>query len=122
MLLSASAGAILATVLLGLVLIALYARAQGRAIRLVGPLHGICGATALALLILALRGPLPGAGLGISGFAPTAAVLLGLAILAGLWVRSIGLRGRDPTLAIGIHATLAVFGAVLIAACASIGR
>jgi hypothetical protein len=121
-LLRASAGVVLATVLLGLVLVALYARSHGRLIRLVGPVHGIFGVAALLLLILALRGPLPGAQTGVSGFGPAAAVFLAFAVLAGLWVRSVGIRKLDPMLPIGIHATLAIFGAVLLAACASIAR
>ncbi len=115
-----SCGILGATVLLGLMLVGLHATGRARAaLRLVGPLHGTLGATGLAVLIVALRGPPRGVSIGAGSFGMMAAVLLGLALLAGLLVLARRIRRRDPMLAIGLHAMLAIFGVVLLAAYAS---
>ena len=49
-----------------------------------------------------------------------AAALLGLAVATGLVVLTVRRRRGDPMLAIGLHATLAIFGLVLLTAYASI--
>ncbi|MGH7212326.1 MAG: hypothetical protein ACREF1_12805, partial [Acetobacteraceae bacterium] len=82
-------------------------------------LHGSLGACGLVLLLVALRGPARGVAYGAGGFGTMAAVLLGCAILAGLIVLRVRLRSRDPMMAIGLHATLAIFGLALLAAYAA---
>jgi|ERR1700722_139142 hypothetical protein len=87
-----------------------------------GLLHGLLGATGLALLLLALRGPLRGEAMGVGSFGRIAAVLLAMALLAGLATRAVRLRyGRIPGLIIGIHATIAVSGIVILAAYTLVG-
>lgn len=106
-----------ATLVIGLGLVLLHGLRRRRLAGRIGLFHAALGAAGLALLIWAL-GTLPPRGLteGAGGFGEVAAVLLGFAFLAGvsLW------RGRrrrgDPTLLIGIHATLAIFGVVILAA------
>ncbi len=109
-----------ATAALGFVLALLHGLHRTRGLRVAGPLHGILGACGLVLLLFALRGPARGVAYGAGGFGTMAAVLLGCAILAGLFVARARLRARDPMVAIGLHATLAIFGLVLLAAYASI--
>ncbi|MEO9190029.1 MAG: hypothetical protein ABI224_08500 [Acetobacteraceae bacterium] len=109
-----------ATAVLGLALALLHGLRRTRLPRLAGPLHGILGACGLVLLLIALRGPARGVAYGAGGFGTMAAILLGCAILAGLLVLRARLRTRDPMVAIGIHATLAIFGLVLLAAYASV--
>jgi len=108
-----------ATAALGLALALLHGLRRTRGLRLAGPLHGLLGASGLALLLAALRGPARGVAYGASGFGTMAAVLLVCALLAGLLVLRARMRARDPMLAIGLHATLAIFGLVLLAAYAS---
>jgi hypothetical protein len=105
---------------LGTVLVVLHGMRRTAILRFAGPLHGLIGATGLGLLLVALRGPPRGVTYGVSGFGTMAAVLLSLGVLAGLGVLARRLRRRDPMLAIGVHATLAIFGFVLLAAYASV--
>lgn len=105
--------------MLGLALALPHGLRRTRLLRLTGPLHGILGASGLVLLLVALRGPTRGVAYGAGGFGTMAAILLGCAILAGLLVLRARLRTRGPMMAIGIHATLAIFGLVLLAAYAS---
>ncbi len=109
-----------AAALLGVVLTLLYGTGRRRGLRFAGPVHGLLGASGLGLLVLALGGPARGAAYGVSGFGSMAAILLGCAILLGLLVLRARLRRRDPMFVIGIHATLAIFGLVLLAAYASV--
>ncbi len=109
-----------ATVTMGLALVFLHGMRRVGVVWLLGPLHGLAGASGVVLLLLALRGPARGVAYGAGGFGTLAAVLLGLAILAGLVVMLVRRRRRDPMLAIGLHATLAIFGFVLLAAYASV--
>jgi hypothetical protein len=108
-----------ATATLGLVLVLLHGLRRISCLRLLGPLHGLAGASGLALLVLALRGPARGVAYGADGFGTMSAFLLGLAIVTGLLVLTVRRRKGDPMLAIGLHATLAIFGLVLLAAYAS---
>jgi hypothetical protein len=85
-------------------------------------LHGIAALLSYALLIDALTtGPAPdqpvrGAATGTESFGLDAAVLLLLAALIGLASVLLHLkRKRMPGAAIGIHASIAIFGYVLIA-------
>lgn len=120
MTLSPSLFVLSATAALGLVLVVLHATGRTALIRWVGPMHGLAGLSGLVLLLLALRGPVRGAAYGVGGFGGMAAALLGLAIATGLVVLTVRRRRGDPMLAIGLHATLAIFGLVLLAAYASI--
>lgn len=110
---------LLIATLLGTALAALHLRA-GRADPPrwpLGALHGVLGTAGLAALLLALRGPPRGEAMGVEPFGRIAAVLLAVALLAGLVVLTARLRYRRvPGLAIGIHATLAVSGVVILAA------
>lgn len=90
-----------------------------RLLRFAGPLHGSLGFCGLVLLLVALRGPARGVAYGAGGFGTMAAILLGCAILAGLLVARVRVRNRDPMMAIGLHATLAIFGLILLAAYAT---
>ena len=120
MMLFPSLFALCATAALGVALVVLYGLRRFALIRWVGPAHGLAGVSGLVLLLLALRGPARGAAYGAAGFGVMAAALLGVAILIGLVVLAVRRRRGDPMLAIGLHATLAVFGLVLLAAYASI--
>lgn len=107
-----------ATVLLGLVLIMLHALRRWRVVNWVGPLHAALGCAGLSLLIISVEtAPPRGMAEGVGAFGSTAAVILGLALLAGLslW-RGRNSRQGDPTLLIGIHASLAIFGVAILAA------
>ena len=87
-----------------------------------GAAHGLLGIAGLAALLLALRGPQHGVAMGVGGFGRIAAVLLTAALLAGLAVLTTRLRHRHvPGLLIGIHATLAVSGVVVLAAYTLVG-
>jgi hypothetical protein len=82
-----------------------------------GALHGLIAVAGLGLLTLALRGPPRGLEQGTGAFGIIAAVLIALAALAGLALLAARLRKRrlSGTL-IGIHATLAVGGFVILLA------
>lgn len=120
MTLFASLVVLAATVTLGLALVLLHGMRRLGLVWLLGPLHGLAGVSGLVLLVLALRGPARGVAYGAGGFGTMAAVLLGLTVLAGLVVMRVRQRKGDPMLAIGLHATLAIFGFVVLAAYASV--
>ncbi|MDQ2801569.1 MAG: hypothetical protein M3Y41_02345 [Pseudomonadota bacterium] len=107
-----------ANVLLGLALIGLHAarRATG-ALRILGPSHGALGMAGFVALVVALTlGPARGVASGAGSFGLMAAVILGLVLPAGLWVMARVRRRSDATIAIGVHAALAVFAVVMLAA------
>jgi hypothetical protein len=110
---------LLIATLLGIALAALHLRREGRTRPgwQFGALHGSVGVVGLLTLLLALRGPPRGEAMGIEAFGRIAAVLLALAALAGL-AMAVGFRRprRVPGLVIGIHATIAVAGVVVLAA------
>jgi hypothetical protein len=115
---------LLTTALLGTALAALHLRTtSARPPRwLLGGLHGVLGAVGLGLLLLALRGPPRGEAMGVGAFGSIAAVLLAIGLLAGLGILAARLRySRVPGLMIGIHATIAVSGVVILAAYALMG-
>jgi hypothetical protein len=111
-------------VLLG-TLLAAVAVGAGRRLpfgRPLGALHGLLGLSGLGALLLALRGPPRGVALGVGSFGRIAAVLLALALLAGLTILTAHLRHRrPPVLLIGVHATIAVSGVVILAAYTLVG-
>ncbi len=83
----------------------------------VGAAHGLAGAAGVTLLVLALQRPGPPAPPGIGGFRLAAAVVLGLAMLAGLVILAVRLRrGRFGSGVVGVHATLAITGLAILAA------
>jgi hypothetical protein len=87
-----------------------------------GALHGLLGVAGLAALLLALRGPPRGEAMGVGAFGRISAMLLGIAVVAGLVVLIARLRyRRAPSLVIGIHATIAVSGVVILAAYTLVG-
>ena len=108
----------------GTVLAAVYVRPRrplpfGRTL---GALHGLLGLSGLAALLLALRGPPRGVAMGVGSFGRIAAALLALALLAGLALLTQRLRQRrQPVLVVGVHATIAVCGVVILAAYALVG-
>jgi len=80
-------------------------------------LHGLLAVAGFCCLALALRGPPRGVEQGTASFGIIAAVLFALAALLGAWLllaRVFKKRIGDGT--IGIHATLAVSGFVVLAA------
>jgi hypothetical protein len=87
-----------------------------------GVLHGCLGAGGFVALLIALRGPPRGVAMGVGSFGALAAVLLGVALLAGLIMLAIRARVRQvPGLIIGIHATIAISGIVILAAYTLLG-
>lgn len=106
-------------VLLGTVLAVLHMQSEGRA-SLPGPLaalHGLLGIGGLGCLALALRGPPRGLGHAPASFGIMATALIAPAALLGLWFIVAQFRKRRPAgLLIGIHATLAVSGFVMLLA------
>ena len=119
-----SFGLLLVAALIGNGLAALHLRAERTAPPrwAFGAIHGLLGAIGLATLFIALRGPPRGVAMGVGAFGRIAAVLLAMALLAGLAIVAIRLRRRRvPGLVIGIHATLAVSGVVILAAYALVG-
>ncbi len=85
-------------------------------------LHAGLGAAGLAALLLALRGPPRGEAMGVASFGRIAAWLLALALLMGLVLLSARMRHRRLTSGpIGIHATLAISGAAILAAYTLVG-
>jgi hypothetical protein len=80
-------------------------------------LHGLVAVAGLGCLLLALRGPPRGVDYGTAAFGAIAAALIGTAALLGAGFLATRLRGRVPSgLPIGIHATLAVSGFVILTA------
>jgi len=84
--------------------------------RLLAWLHGLAALISYGLLVLALRGPVRGAATGTQAFGLIAAVLLLLAALLGGVSLALHLRRRRMIgIAIGIHASVAIFGYVILA-------
>ncbi len=106
-------------VLLGSVLAVLHLQTEGRAAPpwSLAALHGILGIGGLGCLVLALLGLPRGLNQGTAAFGAGAAVLIALAALVGLGLLATQvLKGRRAGILIGIHATLAVSGFVVLAA------
>ena len=105
-------------VLLGSGLAVLHLREGAAApARPLGALHGLVAIAGLGLLALALRGPPRGVEQGTGSFGMIAAVLIALAALIGILLLAARLRKRRlPGVLIGIHATFAVGGFVVLLA------
>jgi hypothetical protein len=82
-----------------------------------GAVHGVLGLTGLAALLLGLRGPALGVEAGAGSFGLVAAGLVAAAALIGLTVFAARLGRRPPsTIVLGLHATFAIAGFVMLAA------
>jgi hypothetical protein len=106
-------------VLLGCALAVLHLRSNGAGTPPwpLAALHGLLAMVGLCCLALALRGPPRGLAQGMASFGAIATALIALAALvgAGLLTAHI-LKRRIAGVMIGIHATLAVSGFVILAA------
>jgi hypothetical protein len=105
------------TVLLGSVLAVLHLWTDGTAAPpwKFAALHGLLAIAGLSCLALALRGPPRGLDQGIASFGIIAAALIALAALFGAGFVAMRLLKRRPVgVLIGIHATLAVSGFVIV--------
>ena len=90
--------------------------------RRVAALHGLLAVLGFALLLAGLRGPPRGEAMGVGSFGRVAAVLLALALLTGIGMLLVRWRRRSVLAPlIGLHATLAISGVVVLAAYALMG-
>jgi hypothetical protein len=106
------------TVLLGSVLAVLHLRTDGAAAPpwKLAALHGLLAIAGLSCLVLALRGPPRGLDQGTASFGIIAAALIALAALFGAgFLATHLLKRRLVGILIGVHATLAVGGFVILA-------
>jgi hypothetical protein len=117
--LTAAFAGLAAAVALGTALAIIYLRG-GTAPAIPWPLrtlHGLLGIGGLSCLLLSLRGPPRGLDQGVASFGAISAGLIAFAALAGLgilFVHVVKKRRAGPL--IGLHATLAVTGFVILAA------
>jgi hypothetical protein len=105
----------------GLLLLALYqwVKPSGR-VWLPGAAHGLVGLAGFLALLPALGGPPRGVASGSADFVGIAAFLLAGGLLLGGWVAVARLwRRQASALVLGLHATLAVAGLVMLAAYAA---
>ena len=80
-------------------------------------LHALIALSGFGCLLLALRGPVRGASQGTGSFGVISAWLLGAAALLAVSLLVARLRGRNlPGFLIGMHATFAVTGFVVLLA------
>lgn len=110
-------------VLLGSVLAVLHFQtASSRPPWPLAALHGLLAIGGLTCLALALRGPPRGLDHGVASFGITAALVITLAALIGVALLATRiLKTRTSEIVIGIHATLAVGGFVILAAYVILG-
>ena len=118
-----SLGLLLIAALIGSLLAASHLRAEhARTGRRLGTLHAALGVIGFIALLLALRGPPRGAAMGVAAFGQIAAGLLAIALIAGLAMLVLRLRRwRVTGFVIGIHATIAVCGIVILTVYTLIG-
>jgi hypothetical protein len=113
-----------AVVLLGAGLAGLHLRTEGRAVApwSLAALHGLLAIGGLSCLALALRGPPRGLDQGTASFGIISVTLITLAALVGVGLLAAHVfKRRVPGIMIGIHATLAVSGFVVLAAYVFVG-
>ena len=113
-----SAGLMVAAAAMGVGLIVL-SQIASRTTRLRWPgvLHGALGIAAFAALLAGLAGPARGVASGAGSFGTIAAIFVGIAVLLGLVLFSARMRRRPPSmLVVGLHASVAVGGLVMLAA------
>jgi hypothetical protein len=80
-------------------------------------LHGVVGLAGFSCLLLSLSGPPRGSDQGVASFGAISAGLIALAALAGIAVLVVHVvKKRRAGSLIGLHATLAVSGFVILAA------
>ena len=101
---------------LGLIVLSQVAASYVR-LRWPGVMHGVLGLAGFALLLAGLGGPVRGTEQGAGSFGLVAAGFVGVAALLGLLVLASRMRRRPPSMLIlGVHASLAVGGLVMLAA------
>jgi hypothetical protein len=100
----------------GLALVHLRSEAVAPVAWWLGALHGLLGLGGLACLALALRGPVRGLAQGTASFGTISATLIVLAALFGGLILTRRVKHQRAGTLIGIHATLAVSGFVVLAA------
>jgi hypothetical protein len=105
-------------VLAGAALAILYLRSAGVAPPWwLAATHVVFALTGLGCLLLALRGPPRGLEQGTGSFGIIAAVLIALAALVGGRLLAARIKKKQPAgILVGIHATLAIAGFVILAA------
>ena len=110
-------------VLLGSVLAVLHLQTQGSTPPWsLAALHGLLAIGGLSCLVLALRGPPRGLDKGVASFGITATLVITLAALVGVALLAKRIfKTRIAAIMIGIHATLAVSGFVILAAYVLLG-
>lgn len=119
----ASFGILGVTLLLGIALASFYlaTAAKSRPPWMLSAAHGLFALCGYAVLVTALQGTRRGNAGGAGSFGLIAAILLGVALLLGLGLVTARLRRRrTPPMVVGLHATLAVAGFVILTAYASI--
>ncbi len=84
--------------------------------RLIAFAHGLLGGVSLVVLIAALRQGIPQTGPGLSGFGVIGAGLLALAFAFGLALFLSGRRRRPAGALVGVHASVAIAGFVVLLA------
>ena len=80
--------------------------------------HAALGIAGLTALVVTLGGPPRGAAMGVAGFGSAAAVLLGVALVLGLFIP---LPRRGKGLVIAVHAGAAITGFTIFFAWYSLG-
>jgi hypothetical protein len=114
--LSLAFGLLLIAAVLGSVLAAMHLRGRSTPRLWLGVVHALLGGTGFVALLFALRGPPRGAAMGVAEFGRIGAVLLALALMVGLVVFVLRVRRRASGLVMGIHASIAISGIVVLAA------
>lgn len=110
------------TVLLGAALVFMALRRPGPPPRALAALHGLSALLGYGVLLLALQGPARGAATGTQSFGLAAAVLLLLAALLGIASVTLHLRQRRlPGFWVGLHASIAIAGYVILAVYVLVG-
>jgi hypothetical protein len=87
-----------------------------------GWVHGGMGVAGFALLLAGQGGPPRGVAQGAQSFGMVSAVFIALTVAFGAWIFTARVRRRAPSmLAVGVHASLAVGGAIMLAAYVTAG-
>jgi hypothetical protein len=107
-----------ATAVGGLSLFALYDWVKPHGVVwLPGAAHGALGIVGFLMLLAGLAGPTRGASMGAGQFGLIGAAMIGLGLLLGATLFFCRVRRKAPPgVVLGIHATLAVGGLVMLAA------
>jgi hypothetical protein len=100
----------------GLALVHMRSKAAAPVAWWVAALHGLLGLAGLGLLALALRGPARGVAQGMGSFGMIGAALIAAAALIGGSIFLKHRRAQHAGALIGMHATLAIGGFVVLVA------